>query len=78
LKDEFSQCLNESQYEALLHGMHMAKVCSGTRLMIYGDSNLVVQQTIKQCCEVNENMISYRDMYNLLEGSFGGCELNHV
>ena len=34
---------NEAEYEALLHGMRMAKACGATRLMIYGDSNLVVQ-----------------------------------
>src|SRR3954462_12988513 len=34
---------NEAEYEALLHGMRMAKTCGATRLVIYGDSNLVVQ-----------------------------------
>ena len=34
---------NEEEYEALLHGMRMAKACGATRLIIYGDSNLVVQ-----------------------------------
>ena len=33
---------NEAEYEALLHGMRMAKACGATRLEIYGDSNLVV------------------------------------
>ena len=33
---------NEAEYEALLHGMRMAKACGATRLDIYGDSNLVV------------------------------------
>ena len=69
---------NEAEYEALLHGMRMAKACGATRLMIYGDSNLVVQQTMKTCDAVCDNMIVYRDMYNLMEGSFDGCELCHV
>src|SRR3954468_15871288 len=38
---------NEAEYEALLHGMHMAKTCGTTRLAIYGDSNLLVQQTMR-------------------------------
>jgi len=38
---------NEAEYAALLHSMRMAKACGATRLMIYGDSNLVVQQTMK-------------------------------
>jgi ribonuclease HI len=33
---------NEAEYEALLHGMKMAKACVGTRLRIFGDSNLMV------------------------------------
>jgi hypothetical protein len=34
---------NEAKYEALLHGMKMAKACGANRLKILGDSNLVVQ-----------------------------------
>jgi ribonuclease HI len=33
---------NEAEYEALLHGMKMAKACGATQLKIFGDSNLVV------------------------------------
>ena len=50
LKMNFKEASNnEAEYEALLHGMRMAKTCGATRLMIYGDSNLVVQQTMKEC-----------------------------
>ena len=69
---------NEAEYEALLHGMRMAKNCGATHLMIYGDSNRVVQQTMKECDAVADNMIAYRDMYNILEGNFEGCELRHI
>jgi hypothetical protein len=33
---------NEVGYEALLHGMKMAKACGATGLKIFGDSNLIV------------------------------------
>ena len=69
---------NDAEYAALLHGMKMALACGATRLMIYGDSNLIVQQTMKECDAKSENMIAYRNMYNLLEGSFDGCELRHI
>ena len=69
---------NEAEYEALLHGMRMAQTCGATRLMIYWDSNLVVQQAMKQCDAVNDNMAAYRDLYNLLESSFDGCEICHI
>ena len=38
---------NEAEYEALIHGMRMAKACGATHLDIYGDSNLVIEQTMK-------------------------------
>jgi hypothetical protein len=50
---------NEAEYEALLHGMRMAKACGTTRLEIYGDSNLVVQQSMNLCDTVSDNMIAY-------------------
>ena len=34
---------NKAEYEALIYGMKMGKECGADRLMIYGDSNLVVQ-----------------------------------
>jgi ribonuclease HI len=69
---------NEAKYEALLHGMRMAKACGATRLEIYGDLNLVVQQSMNLCDAVSENMIAYREMYRLMEGKFEGCELKHI
>ena len=69
---------NEAEYEGLIHGMRMAKAMGCTRLMIYGDSNLVVQQTMKACDAIADNMIAYRDLYNIMEGIFDGCELRHI
>jgi ribonuclease HI len=34
---------NEAEYEAVLHGMRMAKACGDTRIKIHGDSNLIAQ-----------------------------------
>jgi ribonuclease HI len=34
---------NEAEYEAVLHGMRMAKACGTTRINIHGDSNLIAQ-----------------------------------
>src|SRR4051812_15118227 len=69
---------NEGEYEALLHGMHMAKACGTTRLIIYSDSNIVVQQTMKGCEAVAHNMSAYQKLYGVLEGEFNGSELNYV
>ena len=75
---QFTASNNEAEYEALLHGMRMAKACGAKRLIIYGDSKLVVNQTMHECDALNDNMIAYRDLYDTLEGDFDGCELRHV
>jgi hypothetical protein len=58
--------------------MKMAKACGATRLKIFGDSNLVVQQVINKCEAISDNMIAYRNLYYYLEGTFDGCEVSHV
>jgi ribonuclease HI len=34
---------NEAEYEAILHGMRMAKACGATRIKIHADLNLIAQ-----------------------------------
>jgi ribonuclease HI len=69
---------NEVKYEALLHGMKMAKACGATRLKIFGDSNLIVQQVMNKCDAISDNMTTYRNLYYYLEGIFDGCEVSHI
>ncbi|KAK1627207.1 hypothetical protein QYE76_001522 [Lolium multiflorum] len=69
---------NEAEYEALIHGMKMAKACGATRLKIFGDSQLVAHQVMNQCDAINESMIAYKEVYNELEKLFDGCEINHI
>jgi ribonuclease HI len=69
---------NESEYEVLLHGMKMAKSYGATRLKIFGDSNLIVQQVINKCNAISDNMTAYRNLYYYLEGTFNGCKVSHV
>jgi ribonuclease HI len=69
---------NEAEYKALLHGMKMAKACGATRLKIFGDSNLIVQQVMNMCDTINDNMMAYKNLYHYLEGTFDGCEVSHV
>jgi ribonuclease HI len=79
VKDEFSQASNnEAEYEALLHGMKMVKACGATRLKIFGDSNLMVQQVMNKCNAISDNMIAYRNLYYYLEGTFDRYEVLHV
>jgi hypothetical protein len=69
---------NEAEYEAVLHGMRMAKACGATRIKIHGDSNLIAQQVMKECDATCANMIAYRAMYDKLEGDFEGCEADNL
>jgi ribonuclease HI len=79
LRMNFSQASNnEAEYEALLHGMKMAKACGATRLKIFGDSNLVVQQVMNRCDAISDNMTAYRNLYYYLEGTFDGCKVSHI
>jgi hypothetical protein len=69
---------NEAEYEALLHRMKMAKACGATRLKIFGDLNLVVQQVMNKCDAISDNMTAYRNLYYYLEGTFDRCEVSHI
>jgi hypothetical protein len=69
---------NEAEYDALLHGMKMAKECGATQLKIFGDLNLIVQQVMNKCDAINDNMTAYRNLYYYLEGTFDGCEVLHI
>jgi ribonuclease HI len=79
LRMHFSNPLNnEAEYEAVLHGMRMAKAYGATRIKIHGDSNLIAQQVMKECDATCANMIAYYAMYDKLEGEFEGCEVTHI
>jgi ribonuclease HI len=69
---------NETKYEALLPGMRMAKACGATRLKIFGNSNLVVQQVMNICDALSNNMTAYRNLYYYLDVTFDGCEVSHI
>jgi ribonuclease HI len=56
----------------------MAKACGATRLKIFGDSNLIVQQVMNKCDVISDNMTTYKNLYYYLEGTFDGYEVSHV
>jgi ribonuclease HI len=66
---------NEVEYEAVIHDMRMAKACGVTRIKIHGDSSLITKQVMKEYDASCENMITYRALYDRLEGDFDGCEV---
>nr|ABA98419.2 retrotransposon protein, putative, Ty3-gypsy subclass [Oryza sativa Japonica Group] len=74
----FSASHNVAEYAALLHGLRIA-ICLGIRrLIVRGDSQLVVNQVMKEWSCLDDNMTAYRQEVCKLEDKFDGLELTHV
>ena len=74
----FDSSNNEAEYEALLYGLRMA-ISLGVRcLMVYGDSDLVVNQVMKEWDVRSPAMTGYCNAVRKLEKKFEGLELHHI
>jgi ribonuclease HI len=69
---------NEAEYEALLHGLRLAISLGIKRLLIYGDSLLVIQQVNKEWDVNKDTMDAYVAEIRKLENKFWGLEIHHV
>jgi ribonuclease HI len=65
---------NEAEYEALLHGLRLVVSLGIKRLLVCGDSLLVVQQVNKEW----DIMDAYIMEIHKLENKFSGLEIHHV
>nr|ABF98738.1 retrotransposon protein, putative, Ty3-gypsy subclass [Oryza sativa Japonica Group] len=74
----FSASHNVAEYEALLHGLRIAISLGIRRLIVRGDSQLVVNQVMKEWSCLDDNMTAYRQEVRKLENKFDGLELTHV
>ncbi|KAM0855129.1 hypothetical protein ACQ4PT_049978 [Festuca glaucescens] len=73
LQITFEPCTNNmAEYEALLHGMRIAKEMGACRLHCFGDSDLVASQTSGTCDATDPNMIAYRKAVDQIGGHFAG------
>jgi ribonuclease HI/transposase InsO family protein len=63
---------NAAEYEALIHGLSIK------RLMVYGDSLVVISQINKEWDCSNDSMGKYRTAVRKLEDKFEGLEFHHV
>jgi hypothetical protein len=66
------------EYEALLYGLQIAIKTGVKRLDIRGDSQLVIDQVMKNASCHDEKMEAYYNVMGSLEDKFYGIELNHV
>jgi ribonuclease HI len=69
---------NEAKYEALLHGLCLAVSLGIKRLLVYGDSLLVVQQVNKEWDVNKDTMDAYVPKIRKLKNQFLGLEIHHV
>nr|CAE02225.2 OSJNBb0015C06.3 [Oryza sativa Japonica Group] len=74
----FSASHNMAEYEALLHGLRIAISLGIRHLIVRGDSQLVVNQVMKEWSCLDDNMAAYRLEVRKLEDKFDGLELTHV
>ena len=65
-------------HEALLYGLRMAISLGVRRLMVYGDSDLVVNQVMKEWDVRSPAMTGYCNAVRKLEKKFEGLELHHI
>jgi ribonuclease HI len=69
---------NVAEYEALVNGLRIAVELGVRRLDARGDSQLVIDQVMKNSHCRNRKMEAYCDEVRCLEDKFYGLELNHV
>jgi ribonuclease HI len=69
---------NMAEYEALVNGLRITVELGVRRLDAHGDSQLVIDQVMKNSHCRDRRMEAYCDEVRRLEDKFYGLELNHV
>ena len=78
LQIHFDSSNYKAEYEALLYGLLMAISLGVRRLMVYGDSDLVVNQVMKEWDVRSPAMTGYCNEVRKLEKRFKGLGLHHI
>jgi ribonuclease HI len=78
LRLHFPASNNVAEYEALVNGLRIAIELGVRRLDALGDSQLVIDQVMKNSHYRDPKMEAYCDEVRRLEDKFYGLELNHV
>ena len=69
---------NEAEYEALIHGLRVVITLGIERLLLYGDSAVVVNQVNKDWDCTKKNMGTYCTEIRKLKKHFQALEILHV
>jgi hypothetical protein len=78
LRLHFPASNNVAEYEALVNGLRITVELGVRRLDARGDSQLVIDQVMKNSHCRDRKMEAYCDKVRRLEDKFHGLELNHV
>ena len=74
----FAASNNTAEYEALVNGLQIAIELGVRRLDVRGDSQLVIDQVMKDSNCHDPKMEAYCKLVRRLEDKFDGLELNHI
>jgi ribonuclease HI len=74
----FSASNNMAEYEAILCGIRIAIETGIKRLDVRGDSQLMIEQVMKNASCHDDKMEAYYNVVRALEDKFYGIELNHA
>ena len=69
---------NVAEYEALLHGLRLAKDMNLSRVRCLGDSDLVAQHVSRMWDSRDPLMAAYRQAVSDVEGHFHGYQVDHI
>ena len=74
----FPRTNNAAEYEALLHGLRMAKEMNLSRVRCFGDSDLVAQQVSGTWDSKDPLMDVYQREVDIVAGHFKGYQVDHI
>ena len=74
----FPSSNNMAKYEALINGLRIAIELGSRHHDIRGDSQLVVNQVMKESSFHDAKMATYYQEVRWLEDKFNGLKLNHI
>ena len=74
----FPSSNNMVEYEALINGLHITIELGIRWLDVWGDSQLVINQVMKESSYHSAKMAAYCQEVRQLEDKFDGLELNHI
>ncbi|XP_066311488.1 uncharacterized protein [Miscanthus floridulus] len=74
----FAASNNAAVYEALVNSLQFAIELRVRRLDIQGDSQLIVDQVMKESNCLDPKMEAYYQLVRCLEDKFDGLKLNHI